>query len=196
MLNYRECFCFYYFYFNRKIIDNINNISVPSRYEYFLNNLLIYFPMVNPKKVKEKLVIVKIVDDKSKLLVIALNPIPIEKLSSDTPIAKRSVPNLFNFISLFEGLINSMNIWSDININIIPNMISVLIGIILVILYDIRFPNKGIIKWNIPTVNEIFNIFFIFKLYIPITVATENASIDKQTPIINNTISSCILSPY
>ena len=112
MLNYRESFhiLFLLFYLIKKITDRMNNNIVPSRYEYFLSNLLMYFPMVNPKNVKEKLVIVKIVDDKSKLSVIALNPTPTEKLSSDTPKAKRNVPILFSFISLLEGLINSINI--------------------------------------------------------------------------------------
>ena len=115
-------------------------------YEYVFKNLLIYFPSVKPRNVKENDVNVNIVDDKSKFSVIALIPNPIEKLSKETPSAKRKVPNLFSFNSLFVGFINSINIWSAISINIIDNIIFVFIGITVLSFVVIRCPSIGIIK--------------------------------------------------
>ena len=77
--------------------------------------------MDNPRNVKEKLHNEKIIEDNNKLSVIAFNPNPIEKLSSDTPKANRIIPNLFNVISLLDGFMYSINICKDIKINIIPN---------------------------------------------------------------------------
>jgi len=136
------------------------------------------------------------VDASNKLSVIAFNPNPTEKLSKDTPNANNNIPNLFNDISLFEGFIYSINIWSEISKRIIPNIKSVSIDKYLVIWNDIIKPNKGIIKWNIPTVKLVINVFFIDKLYIPMTVDIEKASILRQVPIINNIRSSFIKSPY
>lgn len=78
--------------------------------------------MVNPKNVNEKLTIEKTVEDSNKLSVIALKPKPIPRLSNDTPKAKRITPNLFKEISLYDGFIYSINICSDINKRIIPNI--------------------------------------------------------------------------
>lgn len=116
------------------------------RYEYFFNTLFMYFPMVKPKNVNEKLTNENTVDDKSKLSVIAYSPNPTEKLSNDTPKAKSIIPNLFKVISLLDGFIYSINICSDINKRIIPNIKSVSIDKYLVILLEIITPIKGIIK--------------------------------------------------
>ena len=129
-----------------KLIPNKNKRIVPIKYEYFFNILLTYFPSVNPKKVKEKLHIENIVDDNNILFVIAFNPIPIVKLSNDTPNAKRNIPNFVKEISLFDGLIYSINICVDINNNIIPSSKSVFIFTFFVIWYDKYNPNSGIIK--------------------------------------------------
>ena len=51
-----------------------------------------YFPIVKPKNVNEKLTKENTVDDKSKLSVIAYSPNPTEKLSNDTPKAKSIIP--------------------------------------------------------------------------------------------------------
>lgn len=84
-----------------------------------------YLPIVKPKNVNEKLNIENIVDDSNKLFVIAFNPKPIPKLSNDTPKANKNIPIPFNDNSLFEGFIYSINICSDINKSIIPNIKSV-----------------------------------------------------------------------
>ena len=161
-----------------------------------LKSLFKYFPSVKPTNVKEKLHNEKIVDDKSKLVVIAFKPKPTDKLSNDTPNAKSIVPNLFNFISLFVGLIYSINISKDKSTRIIPNIKFEFINIILFKEYDINTPISGIIKWNIPTVKLVLIDFFKVRFFNPKTVAIENASILKQQPIINKSISSFILSPY
>lgn len=137
---------------------------VPSRYEYFFSTLFIYFPMVSPKNVNEKLTTEKTVEDSNKLFVIALKPKPTEKLSNDTPKAKRSIPNLFKVISLFDGFIYSINICSDINKRISPSIKSVCIDKYFVIWYESITPIIGIIKWNIPTVILVFIIFFVGRL--------------------------------
>lgn len=152
--------------------------------------------MVNPKNVNEKLTIEKTVEDSNKLSVIALKPKPIPRLSKDTPKAKRITPNLFKEISLYDGFIYSINICSDINKRIIPNIKFVSIDKYFVIWYDKITPIKGIIKWNIPTVILVCNVFFRDILYIPITVDIENASILRDIPIMNNINSSFIRSPY
>lgn len=117
----------FYISFKQNIIPIINNNIVPNKYEYLFKNLFIYFPMVNPRKVNEKLTIENTVEDNNKFSVIALNPNPTEKLSNDTPKAKSKIPNLLSDISLLEGLRYSINICNDIKIRIIPNINSVFI---------------------------------------------------------------------
>jgi len=178
------------------INPNINKSIVPNKYEYFFNKLFIYFPIVNPIYVKEKLQIENIVDASNRLFVIAGSPKPTEKLSKETPSENSNIPVLFKFISLDDGFIYSINIWRDIKINIIPNIKSVDIFMYFVIFCDNIVPINGIIKWKRPTVILVLLILFLGSLYIPIQVDIENASILKLIPIINKTISSFILSPY
>ena len=181
-----------YIHLHKNTIPIIKRNIVPSRYEYFFNTLFIYFPIVKPKNVNEKLTTENTVEDNNKLSVIAFKPNPTEKLSNDTPKAKRNNPNLFRDISLLEGFIYSINICSDINKSIIPNIKSVGIDKNFVISLESMTASSGITKWNIPTVILAFKVFFIDKSYIPITVDTENASILKHTPIINKINSSFI----
>ena len=119
-----------------------------------------YFPIVNPRNVNEKLHTVNMVDANNRLVVIAFIPIPTEKLSKETPKANNKVPVLFIVISFFEGLMYSINNWSANNINIIPNIVFGFIKRILVIWYEIITPNIGIIKWNKPTSKLVLNVFF------------------------------------
>lgn len=135
-----------YIHLHKNTIPIIKRNIVPSRYEYFFNTLFIYFPIVNPKNVNEKLTTEKIVEDNNKLSVIALKPKPTEKLSNDTPKAKRNTPNLFKEISLLDGFIYSINICSDINKSIIPNIKSVCIDKYFVIWYESITPISGITK--------------------------------------------------
>jgi len=104
------------------MIPIINKNIVPIKYEYFFNILLIYFPSESPRNVNEKLHNENIVDANNKLFVIAFKPNPIEKLSNDTPNANINIPDLFRFISFFEGFIYSINICNDISISITPNI--------------------------------------------------------------------------
>lgn len=163
---------------------------VPIIYEYFLNILFMYLPIVKPKNVNEKLQIVKVVDANKRLFVMADNPNPTEKLSRDTPNANNIIPIKLNEISLLVGFIYSINSCSDNKIKIIPNNISGFIINILFIKFENTTPNIGIIKWNNPTVKLVLNVFFRDKLYIPIQVDTENASILRLIPIINKISSS------
>lgn len=124
----------------------MKRIIVPIKYEYFFNTLFIYFPIVKPKNVNEKLTTENTVEDNNKLSVIAFKPNPTEKLSNDTPKAKRNNPNLFKDISLLDGFIYSINICSDINKSIIPNIKSVGIDRNLVISFESNTASRGIIK--------------------------------------------------
>ena len=124
----------------------MKRIIVPIKYEYFFNTLFIYFPIVKPKNVNEKLTTENTVEDNNKLSVIAFKPNPTEKLSNDTPKAKRNNPNLFRDISLLEGFIYSINICSDINKSIIPNIKSVGIDKNLVISFESMTASSGITK--------------------------------------------------
>ena len=163
---------------------------VPIIYEYFLNILFMYLPIVKPKNVNEKLQIVKVVDANKRLFVMADNPNPTEKLSRDTPNANNIIPIKLKEISLLVGFRYSINSCNDNKIKIIPNNISGFIINILFIKFENTTPNIGIIKWNNPTVKLVLNVFFRDKLYIPIQVDTENASILRLIPIINKISSS------
>ena len=124
----------------------MKRIIVPIKYEYFFNTLFIYFPIVKPKNVNEKLTTENTVEDNNKLSVIAFKPKPTEKLSNDTPKAKRNNPNLFRDISLLEGFIYSINICSDINKSINPNIKSVGIDKNFVISLESMTASSGITK--------------------------------------------------
>ena len=124
----------------------MKRIIVPIKYEYFFNTLFIYFPIVKPKNVNEKLTTENTVEDNNKLSVIAFKPKPTEKLSNDTPKAKRNNPNLFRDISLLEGFIYSINICSDINKSIIHNIKSVGIDKNFVISLERMTASSGITK--------------------------------------------------
>ena len=101
-------------------MPNTKSTIVPTNYEYFLNNLFIYLPKDNPKKVNEKLHNENTVDDNNKLFVIALSPKPTVKLSIETPNAKNNAPYLLSDISLFVGFKYSINSCRDNNNKIIP----------------------------------------------------------------------------
>ena len=135
-----------YIHLHKNTIPIIKRNIVPSRYEYFFNTLFIYFPIVKPKNVNEKLTTENTVEDNNKLSVIAFKPNPTEKLSNDTPKAKRNNPNLFRDISLLEGFIYSINICSDINKSIIPNIKSVGIDKNFVISLESMTASSGITK--------------------------------------------------
>ena len=119
---------------------------VPTKYEYFLNTLFIYFPRVKPKNVNEKLHNVKVVDANNKLFVIAVSPNPTEKLSNDTPKANNIIPIKLKDISLFVGFKYSINNCNDNRVNMIPSIIFEFTNTILFIKLEIKTPNIGIIK--------------------------------------------------
>ena len=147
-----------------------------------------YLPINNPKKVNDAAHILKIAPDRIKLLVIACNPSPVEKLSKLTERDTNSILNKFiskKFSSLFN---NSKSISIPIIINIIPNKKLTFMFKNVVILVPSIVPNKGIKKCIIPTNNDKNNVFFLDIPNVPKLSEIENVSIDKDTPIINSEI--------
>lgn len=110
--------------------------------------------------------------------------IPIVKLSMLTEKA-RSILLIKDKSKLFSSLENKeINISMPINMNTINNSLLGLIDTILLKKVPRYSPNKGIIKWKIPTSEENNNIFLLLILNVPIDRANEKVSIDRDTPII------------
>lgn len=144
------------------------------------------FPIISPVDVKKKDIMQNNTDAKVTDVVILFNPIPTLKLSILTEKAYKIILNIFKSYSLFFLANKSTNISIKINKNIIPNNLSSLKYIILLILFPKIFPKSGIIKWNIPTIEEKRNIFFLLILNVPKLKDNENVSMDKANAINNN----------
>ena len=169
-------------------IPKTNRRIIPKILLYIPNFSEEYLPINKPKKVKEAAHVLKIIPDKIILVVIALKPSPVEKLSKLTDIAIKNILNKLNSKNLSSFLIKSINISIPMNNKIKPSKKLTLIFKNVIILLPRIEPNKGIKKCSIPTSMGKNNIFFFEILKVPIDKLIEKVSIDRETPIKNKEI--------
>ena len=165
-----------------------NKRIIPKILLYMPNFFEEYLPINNPKKVKEAAHVLKIIPDKIILLVIALRPRPVEKLSKLTDTAIKNILNKLNSNNLVSFLIKSINISNPINNKIrLSKKLTLIFKNVIILLPRIE-PNKGIKKCNIPTSIGKNNIFFFEILNVPIERLIEKVSIEREIPIKNKEI--------
>lgn len=147
-----------------------------------------YFPIKRPKNVNDAAQTLKIIPDKNILLVIALKPSPVEKLSKLTESETNIILNKFNSKYLFSDFIKSIIISIPMNKRIIPSKKFTFIFKKVIILSPNIEPKSGIKKCITPTKKLKNIVFFRVTLNVPILKEIENVSIDNDTPIIKSEI--------
>lgn len=138
----------------------MNNIIIPIILAYLSAFCDKYLPNLNPKYVNVNDKVLKIMEPRNILSVMNSSPIPIEKLSKDTRDEKISMfikDKLCSVDFSFRDLIISIRII----IKTVINMYLEFTCIMSVRIWPIAKPNKGMIKWNIPTEREVINIFLL-----------------------------------
>ena len=131
----------------------MNNIIIPIILAYLSAFCDKYLPNLNPKYVNVNDKVLKIMEPRNILSVMNSSPIPIEKLSKDTRDEK---------ISMFiKDKLCSVDFSIRIIIKTVINMYLEFTCIMSVRIWPIAKPNKGMIKWNIPTEREVINIFLL-----------------------------------
>ena len=96
--------------------------------------------------------------------------------------------NILLFSSSFDLYISIESIRNNTNVNIF------IFGILYLKAYPMKYPNRGIKKWNIPTISDVLIIVLLFGLVVPKDREREKASMLNPIPV--KKYIRDILSPY
>jgi len=145
----------------------IINTIPPSILDILPNLSFNFLPSLTPRKVKEVLVIVKIIKLPIMLFVIKLSPNPVENESRLTENANISIPKneVSNFFSSVLNEEKSISIpikLRIINIKYFPSIIKCSIT-----KFPIVRPTIGIKKWKTPTIIDNIIVLLVFKFNVP-----------------------------
>jgi len=139
-----------------------------------------FLPRVNPKYVNNALMIENIVLEINIYSLFKPKAIPTVNESKLTLKAINRIVKLFKilvFSSSFDLYISIESITNNIKVNMF------ILGILYLKAYPIKYPRRGIIKWNNPTISAVFSIIFFLGEVVPKERDKLKASILSPIPV-------------